>query len=166
MEEITIQLPHCSQCNEEMLSNAKFCTYCGFPENGDDNEKAKFHAQKVLKKSQIREDRKKISSARNTLYWMAGIFFVSGLILFMNLGDIAVLIAGAILAIIYLVLAYWSQKKPFAAILSGLLLYLMVIAANVIVEPSSLFKGILLKVIILSFLIKGMYSASQSIKEQ
>ncbi|GAA0716484.1 hypothetical protein GCM10009430_12240 [Aquimarina litoralis] len=149
-----------------MLDNAKFCTYCGFPENGDDNEKAKFHAQRVLKKSQIREDRKKISSARNTLYWMAGIFFVSGLILFMNLGDIAVLIAGAILAIIYLVLAYWSQKKPFAAILSGLLLYLMVIVVNIIDEPSRIFEGILLKIIILSFLIKGMYSASQSVKEQ
>lgn len=166
MEEITIQTLRCSQCNEEMLGNAKFCTYCGFPENGDDHEKAKFHAQKVLKKSQIKEDRKKISSARNTLYWMAGIFFISGLVLYTNLDDIIVLIAGVILAVIYLVLAYWSQKKPFPAILSGLLLYLMVIVVNSIDEPSRIFEGILLKIIILSFLIKGMYSASQSIKQQ
>ncbi|MBW1296170.1 zinc ribbon domain-containing protein [Aquimarina litoralis] len=166
MEEINVELQHCSQCNQEMLNDAKFCTYCGFPENGDESEKAQFHAQRVMKKSQAKENNQRINSARNTLYWMAGIFFVSGLFLFFSLNDIAVLIASSILAIIYLILAYWSQKKPFAAILSALLLYLMVIVVNVIDEPSSLFKGILLKIIILSFLIKGMYSASQSTKGQ
>ncbi|WP_299432901.1 zinc ribbon domain-containing protein [uncultured Aquimarina sp.] len=165
MEEITIQQPLCSQCNTEITLETKFCTNCGFPENGDEKEKAIYHAKKAMKKNQIKDNDKKINSARTTLYWMAGIFFVSGLFLFFILDDIGTLIAGVILAVIYLVLAYWSQKKPFAAILSGLLLYLMVIALNVIMEPTTLFKGIIMKIIILSFLIKGVYSASQNSKE-
>jgi len=131
MEEITAQHPLCSQCSAEIIEASKFCTHCGFPENGDEKEKAIFHAKKAMKKNQVKDDHEKINSARNTLYWMA----------------------------------YWSQKKPFAALLSALLLYLMVIAINAIVEPTTIFKGILIKIIILSFLIKGVSSAHQGAKE-
>lgn len=165
MEDITIPRILCSQCETEINSETKFCTNCGYPENGDEKEKALFHANKVMKKSQTKDDQKKIKSARNTLYWIAGIFFVSGLFLFFVSKDIPTLIFSAILAAIFLVLAYWSQHKPFAALLSALLLYIMVIALNAIVEPMTIFKGVLVKVIILSFLIKGVYSASQNDKD-
>jgi hypothetical protein len=48
--------------------------------------------------------------------------------------------------------------------LSAFLLYVTVIALNTIVEPATIFKGIIIKIIILSFLIKGVYSASQNHK--
>jgi len=165
MEEITIQYPVCSQCSTEMISASKFCTHCGFPEQGDEKEKAIFHAKKVMKKNQVADDHKKINSARNTLYWMAGIFFVFGLFYFFTTNDTGTLIVNVILAVIYLVLAYWSQTKPFAALLSALLLYIMVIALNAIVEPMSLIQGILFKIIIIAFLVKGINSASQQSKE-
>lgn len=165
MEEITIQHPLCSQCSTEITEASKFCTYCGFPENGDEKEKAIFHAKRAMKKNQIKDAHKKINSARNTLYWMAGLFFITGLFIFFTVDDMATLIASTILAIIYLVLAYWSQKKPFAALLSALLLYLMVIAVNAIVDPTTLYKGILIKIIILSFLMKGISSSYQGAKE-
>jgi len=165
MEEITIQQPLCSECSTEIITASKFCANCGFPENGDEKEKAVFHAKKVMKKNEIMDDHKKINSARNTLYWMAGIFFVFGLFYFFTTEDVGVLIVNTILSAIYLVLAFWSQKKPFAAILSALFLYVTVIVLNAIEEPLTLVQGILFKIIIFSFLIKGLYSAPRSKKE-
>ncbi|GAA4111582.1 hypothetical protein GCM10022393_09400 [Aquimarina addita] len=165
MEEITIQSALCSQCNFGITLETKFCTHCGFPEHGDEKEQAVFHANKVMKKSKIKDDAKKINSARKTLYWMAGIFFVFGLFYYFTLQDISVLLVNVVLAVIYLVLAYWSQKKPFAALLSALLLYLTVVAMNAIAEPVSLFQGIIFKILIISFLIKGINSASQTAKK-
>ncbi|MDH7448370.1 zinc-ribbon domain-containing protein [Aquimarina sp. 2201CG14-23] len=165
MEEIAIQQPLCSQCSAEITSTSKFCTHCGFPENGDEKEKAVFHAKKAMKKNEIMDDHKRISSARNTLYWIAGINLVLGFIHFFASQDIASLIVQIIVGAIYLVLAYWSQKKPFAAILSGLLFYLTMIAILAIAEPATIFSGILFKIIIIAFLAKGVYSASQNSKE-
>ncbi|WP_299223061.1 zinc-ribbon domain-containing protein [uncultured Aquimarina sp.] len=165
MEEITIQHPLCSQCSTEITSETKFCTHCGFPENGDEKEKAVFHAKKAMKKNQTIDDHKKINSARNTLYWIAGINLVFGFIYFFTSQDVASLIVQIIVGAIYLVLAYWSQKKPFAAILSGLLFYLTMIAILAIAEPATIFSGIIFKVIIIAFLVKGVYSASQNSKE-
>ncbi len=166
MEEMVLPQTLCSQCNTTINTETKFCTNCGYPENGTEKEQATYHAQKVMKKSQAKDDHKRIKSARNTLYWIAGIFFVSGLFMYYTLQDNAILVTNVIVATIYLVLAYLSQEKPFVAILSGLLLYILVIALNGIVEPATLFKGILVKIIILSFLIKGVYSASQNAKDQ
>ena len=164
MEEVTIQNPVCSQCNLEIVKETKFCANCGFPENGEEKEKAIFHANKVMKKNEVIDNQKKIKSARNTLYWMAGISFVYGLFYFIRIQDSASLIIQTIISMVYLVLAYWSQKKPFAALLSGLLLYLTIIATLAIVEPTSISSGIIFKIIIITFLSKGVYSASQSAK--
>ena len=161
MEEITLTGAICSQCSSEIKSDSKFCTNCGFPENGDEKEKAVFHANKAMKKNQIMDDNKKVTSARKTLYWLAGIFMFFGLVQFFMTESLEVLLSNVILAVIFLLLAYWSQKRPFAAILSALLLYVTVIALNAIIEPYTLAKGIFVKIIILSFLIKGTYSASQ-----
>ncbi|WP_108803447.1 zinc ribbon domain-containing protein [Aquimarina sp. Aq107] len=166
MEEIAIQQPLlCSQCNTEINLESKFCTECGFPENGDEKEKAVYHARKAMKKNQIIDDHKRINSARKTLYWMAGISFVVGLIYFFRTQDTGELIAQMVIAAIYLMLAYWSQKKPFAAILSGLLLYLTILAIITIAEPTTIFKGIIFKIVIIAFLAKGVYSASQYSKK-
>ncbi len=164
MEEITIQLPSCSQCNTQIIIDSIFCTNCGFPEKGTEKEQAKFHADRILKRSDAQKEVKKISSARKTLYWMAGIFFVFGLFYYINSQEIAHLVVNAILACIFLVLAYWSKQKPFAALLSALLLYVMIIALNAVVEPMTLLKGLLVKIILISFLVKGIYSASVGVK--
>ncbi|MDY8136864.1 zinc ribbon domain-containing protein [Aquimarina sp. 2201CG5-10] len=164
MEEITIQNVSCSQCSTEMTLETKFCTNCGYPQNGNEKEKAVFHANRVMKNSQIKDDEKRIKSARNTLYWMAGLSFAFGLILFFRTQDTIELIVQTIVSGIYLLLAYWSQQKPFAAILSGLLLYLTIIAILAIVDPFTIFSGIIFKVIIIAFLVKGVYSASQNNK--
>jgi hypothetical protein len=67
-------------------------------------------------------------------------------------------------ALIYLALAFWSDKKPFIALLSGLLLYLTLIIISAVFDPISLVKGFIWKIIIISYLGKGLYSAFYSQK--
>ncbi len=165
MEESILPESLCSQCSTAISEETKFCTNCGYPEKGTEKEQATYHAQKIMKKSKAKDDKKRIESARNTLYWIAGIFFVSGIFLFAISQDNAILVTNIIIAIIYLILAYFSKEKPFATLLSGLLLYILIITLNAIFDPSTLFSGIIIKIIILSFLIKGVYSASQNSEE-
>ncbi|MCK8522607.1 hypothetical protein M0D21_13565 [Aquimarina sp. D1M17] len=166
MEDLIQRETLCSQCNTPINGKTKFCANCGYPENGTEKEQSVYHANKVMKKNQVKEDQNRIKSGRNTLYWIAGISFFFGLITFLLNDDSTTFIVQIILAIIYLILAYWSQKKPFAALLSALLLYVLLIAADVVVEPASIFRGIIVKIIIISFLIKGVNSALQNSKKE
>ncbi len=160
MEELIFPKNLCTNCGAEISkSDSKFCVNCGFPHNGTEKEKALFHANRVLKKNAKSEAAKKVQSAKKTLFWMAGIFFVVGLFYFFRSQDPAILITNALLALIFLGLAFWAQTKPFAALLSALLLYIMIIVLNAVLEPMTIIQGILFKVIVITLLGKGVYSA-------
>ena len=154
----------CSKCETPMQLENVFCPECGFPENGTDKDVAQFHARNVMQKNQHMDADKKIKSARNVLYVMAGITFLWGFIFFIGDQDVAVLVTNVVLGIIYLVLGSWTSKKPLVAILLGLLLYITTIIIAAIFEPATIIKGIIFKIIIIAYLAKGVYSAS-SIKK-
>lgn len=156
----------CSNCSLNMGSEDLFCQSCGFPEKGTSQEKAKFHAKNVMQKSNKEDADKKVKSARNTLYIVGAFTGVVGIGSFFFLDDIALLVTNIILALIYAALGIWSTKKPLAALLSGLLLYITVIVLNGILEPQTLYKGIIWKVLIITYLGKGLYSANLVQKEE
>ncbi|MBO6880340.1 hypothetical protein [Winogradskyella sp.] len=167
MEDMTIlevSESSCSICKTPMQTENIYCPECGFPENGTDSDVAKFHARNAMKKNQHMDAGKKIRSARNVLYVMAGIIILFGVVSFFNDQDIALLISNVIVGIIYLALGSWTSKKPLVAILLGLLLYLTTIIISAIFEPSTLFRGLIFKIFIIAYLGAGVYSAS-SIKK-
>lgn len=167
MEELNISAASqsgCSICKTPMVSENIFCPECGFPENGTDKDVAQFHARNAMKNNEHMDADKKIKSARNVLYVLAGFTIVFGIIYFFIEKDDAILVTNVILGLIYLVLGSWTTKKPLVAILLGFLLYLTVIIISAIVEPSSIVRGVIFKIIIIGYLAKGVYSAS-SIKK-
>jgi hypothetical protein len=107
---------------------------------------------------------KKVKRARN---WL----FVVGLIVLVNLyyvypfesdGQIFVAILISLLAGIFCALAFWTKKKPFTAILIGLILYLGLQTLVLISDPEVFFKGIIFKIFAVGGLISGMNSALES----
>jgi hypothetical protein len=158
-ETLQPQATTCSKCDSIIEIENIFCSNCGYPEHGTEKDIAVFHANKAMERNKNMDAGKKIKSARNTLYVMAGVTFVFGVFLFFQDYDSAVLITNVILSLIYLVLGYWSMKKPVMALLLGLLLYLTTIIISAVFEPTTLVRGILWKVIIIAFLGKGLYSA-------
>lgn len=167
MEDINISNPlKCSSCNSLIDEDSIYCSECGFPEKGTEKEIAIFHAKKAMEKNKNFDAAKKIRSARNVLYIMAGISLLFGILYFFSQDSIEVLITNGILSIIYIVLGSYTNKKPLMAILLGLLLYLTTIIISAILDPSTLISGIIWKVLIIAYLSKGVYSASSIKKEQ
>ncbi len=144
-----------------MAEDQKFCVNCGYPEGGTEQQQSSYHARRVLKKRRGTEASKKIRSGRNSLFVIAAFTLAIGVFYFIRYGDNATLITNAILAIIYMVLGFWSQKRPLIALILGLLVYLTTIVLNGILEPETIYKGIIIKVLIILYLSKGINSALQ-----
>ncbi len=158
--EESITLPEvCKECETVLKDEHTYCPSCGYPQRGTAGEKSKFHAQRVMNKSKANQAPKVIQQARTILFVIAGITFLYGIILFFSLDDMASLIAAAVMASVYVVLGYWSQQKPLVALVLALLVYSTNIVITAIAEPSSIHRGIILKIIIIYFLARGINSA-------
>ncbi len=69
------------------------------------------------------------------------------------------LIVNLIPSALMLVLAWWSKRKPLAAILIATAIFVTVHVVSAIVDPQTIMQGILLKIIIIGVLIKGIKGA-------
>ncbi len=161
MEELIIAPKTCSQCNSEIEWEQKFCNDCGYPEGGTAQEQSGFHARQVMKKRGQAEATSQIRKGRNSLFVVAGIAFLSGIYYYFILEDSAVLIVNTILSLCYLLLGFWSQKRPLVALILGLLVYLTTLVLNGLLEPETIYKGLLIKIFIIVYLSKGINSALQ-----
>ena len=160
MEEEILNSLQCSFCDAPMSENQVFCISCGFPEKGTEQERSKFHANRILEMRKSSDARSGISSARNTLFIIAALTMLWGIYYFFQLGkDSAVLITYTILSIIYLMLGYWSQQKPLVALILGLLVYITIIVLAAILDPTTIFSGFLVKIFVIVYLAKGINSA-------
>lgn len=70
-----------------------------------------------------------------------------------------VLIVNLILAVVMGALAIWARRSPLPAVIIATATYVVVIAAGAIVNPASLLQGWIVKLIIISFLVKGIKAA-------
>ncbi|MGH8707730.1 MAG: zinc ribbon domain-containing protein [Burkholderiales bacterium] len=70
-----------------------------------------------------------------------------------------VLIVNLVLAAIMVALAWWGRRAPLAAVLVATAAYAVVIVTNAIADPATLGQGIILKIIIIAFLVKGIKAA-------
>jgi hypothetical protein len=108
---------------------------------------------------------KTLKQAGTTLYFLAGVFILSGLVYFFMHKDeedvVAVVITDLIMAAMFLVLGAYSKKKPLACLISGLSLYVIVQLLNAIVDPISIARGIIIKIVIIGYMIKGIKSAME-----
>jgi hypothetical protein len=168
----TEAISECKCCFEKINKADQFCQACGFPLQGSEEEQSKFFYNRNYQHMEMDGLKKKIKSAGTTLYVVAGFFLLSGLIYFFinrtEDSSSALLITNTVVAVIFLLLGFWAEKKPVASIISGLVLYVLVQLMSAIENPASIFSGLIAKIIIISYLIKGMVSAleAEKIKKQ
>lgn len=70
-----------------------------------------------------------------------------------------VLVINLLLSAIMLVLAWWSRRKPLAAILIAAAIFAAVQVIGAIVDPATLVQGVIFKIIIVVILVKGIKGA-------
>jgi hypothetical protein len=158
-------LTECPFCAEPIEPGDAFCTHCGFPIMGSDEEQRAYRTKRWVKEDELGEMKRRVRQASNTMFGLAVLFFLAGLYyygmlrLYQNPGSI--LLINWIVAAVYIGLGLWSRTQPAAAIVSGLIFYAIVTVLSIIDNPDSLLSivGLVLKLIIIALLINGMNSA-------
>jgi hypothetical protein len=70
-----------------------------------------------------------------------------------------VLVVNLILSALMLVLAWWSKRKPLAAILIATAIFAVVQVLGAIEDPKSITQGILIKIVVIGVLVRGIKGA-------
>ncbi len=116
---------------------------------------------------------KHIRQARNTLFIAAGILLLNAMLLFSKYPfDIEIMWLDYLLWFVYIggfvALGFWTKKKPYYAIIGGLILFGLFILINALIDPMTIIGGIIFKIAVIVFLIKGLNDAkqAQAMKEQ
>lgn len=110
---------------------------------------------------------KHIRQARNTIFIAAAVLLANVLILAFSLPEgyeyawVDLGLWGVFIAA-FVFLGFWTKKKPYYAIIGALILYGVFIALNAMLDITTLYKGIIMKVIIISLLIKGLSDAKSA----
>ena len=110
---------------------------------------------------------KHIKQARNAIFAAAIILTISIIALAISIPEnyaylwIDILVYGAFVAG-FIFLGFWTKKKPYYAIVGALILYGLFIALNAIIDISTIYKGIILKIVIIVLLVKGINDAKEA----
>jgi hypothetical protein len=164
------QILSCKVCSTTVDVTDAFCNNCGYPLKGTDQEQRNFISFREAKEIDLNEATKKIRRASIALYVVAGTTVLSGLAMAAvnknpELRN-SLLITNLILAIIYGGLGFWCNRKPLAAIISGSALYAIVLILNAIVSPITIITGLIFKIVIIGFFVRGIKSAIEAEKLQ
>lgn len=156
----------CERCNEDLReSSGKFCPKCGFPANGTEQDQKNFYHSLKLKQDVLDDAQKKLKRVTAMLYILAGInvlyglyFFGAGAALY---GDDSGIIGATtiIMGLIFIGCALWVKKNPVAGTVTAFSIYALVQVASALVEPETIFQGIILKIIIVVIFVRGIRSA-------
>jgi hypothetical protein len=172
MENITPEPVHtplfCRACSAKVVAEDTFCTNCGYPLHGTDQEQRNFISLRDAKIIDFSDATRKIRRASIALYVIGALTALGGLAFYAIAVDPTVkntlLITNLVLAAIYVGLGFWCTSKPMAAIISGLSLYVLTFILNAISNPLTIVSSIIFKIIIIGLFIAGIKSAIEAEK--
>lgn len=167
LQSIPVQL-HCAACSSNIKEEDYFCQNCGFPIKAPAEERDAFINNRNYHAFELAEMEKKIKNASTSIFVIGGFVAVLALVLFFTSSDNS---EGLVLALINLVVAgifiglgFWCKKQPVAAIISALSLYIILWVIAIIDNPVNILSGIIIKIMIIGYLIKGLNSAFEAQK--
>lgn len=108
---------------------------------------------------------KSLRNARNWLYVIGGLQIIMGFIEYGTITEQQIAIAAfcidAFIGALFLALALWSRKKPVVAFTTALVCYIVVVTGLAVLDPSNLFRGMLIKIFAVIALVKANKAARQ-----
>ena len=153
----------CYYCKSTGLTELdKFCPNCAFPQRGSQANMKKFIWNINNKHVLLADQKKAIRKARNLLFGLSILFVLISILQGVTSEfNLIILASNFVLAGIYLGLGLWSRKNPFPARLTGFFFYITLIVINAIIEPTSIFQGLLVK----GFIIAGSVYGYKGVKD-
>lgn len=145
----------CLRCKAPMQLGETFCSACGA--NRDVELEAEAFAGPALR------------SARNWILAIGILYMVSAVLILGIAGvdfgselGMQILGTNAALLVIHIGLFFWAKKAPFAAAVVALCLFITVHLINAIIDPTSIYQGIIIKILFLVVLIKAVSAGQQA----
>src|SRR5215469_12328079 len=107
---------------------------------------------------------KPVKKARNVLFAIAAIQLVAGIFTGYQQDGLAGIITIGLMvlvALIFFLLALWTKKKPFEAIITALIIYTVLMIGDAIFDPTTIIQGILFKIVVYILLISALSNARE-----
>jgi hypothetical protein len=117
-------------------------------------------ATELGREAQILELKKVTKQSFNALLAVGILQLISGVVIYFVMRDaqgglLAAAITGGV-SVIFFGLAFWARSSPLPAAIVGLSVYGSLLLLDVIFDPTSLARGILLKFIIIAALVQAI----------
>lgn len=139
----------CSSCGADVPEGERFCGACGYDTHKDD------HIATVLEP--------KLQQARGWILAVGIIYVVSAVLQVTILSDrmrdddvMFILVLNGCLCLVHLGLWWWARSAPFAAAVVALVLFVTLQLVEVALDPSSIGRGIIIKVLFLFALVQAV----------
>ncbi len=143
----------CASCGHSNPSGARFCEACG---KTVEDPAATAAAADAVEADFLLEQAK---SARAPLLIVAVLSTLGAVIETVqadaSIRNTVMMIDGALVASFWAIW-FFAAKRPFAAASAGLALYLVVLGINAWADPSSIYKGIIIKIFIVVALVNAV----------
>ena len=153
----------CENCEIEISQVQITCENCGYPLAGTKKEKYLFLKQQITHKSAIKHAGKLQRRSSYILYIIGAFQIITAGLNYSNYKVREEFIIYAFLGLIFMIFGFFSSKKPLVFISLGLALILFLYVVDFIMDSSSIFRGILWKIVIVSTL---SYALITSFREQ
>lgn len=116
-----------------------------------------------IEKVKKADTKKDVNKGRFALFIIGGLYILTGFLeaFVLEGNDILYGIIDWFVAAIFIGLGIWSYKKTSLSLILGLVFYIAVIALLFILDPSTIIKGIIWKVLIISTLIFSIKTARE-----
>ena len=152
----------CSICHNNVLDPSHFCNKCGYPVNGTQEEKDTFNSDYNVKRFALDDAMKAAKKGTTTLFVLSGLIFIGNVVFYAITKELAYLIAGIIVPVLFILLAFWSKTKPFTALVVAIVFYVTIILADAFADPATIYKGIIVKIIVITSLVRSIRSAREA----
>ena len=110
--------------------------------------------------------RQGVRKARNALFFAGGIMFTVDMVLILmqrdQLSDIylySIIGVDALVLAAFIGLGLWTKKKPYTAILIGLILFCALQIFAMVTDPTNIYKGLIVKAVVIVTLVTGLKKA-------
>ncbi len=157
------ELITCPTCKTNYETQPEKCNNCGYPFLGTDKEKSHFVAHQILKKGEISNTKDSIKKSRTILFVIAGFNIIVPFFRFNNHEYAGFMIGVSIfIGLIFLLFGFLAKKKPFISILIPLILLVSFYFIDALIEPATLIRGIIWKILFISGLVYSLISIKKS----
>jgi hypothetical protein len=159
---------HCEACSTTISNEDFFCQHCGFPIKAPAEERDAFINNRNLRAYELSEMQKKIKTASTSIFVIGGFTAFLAIVLYFTSNEsrngLVLMLVNFIVAGIFLALGFLCKKQPVATIISALSLYVILWIISVIDNPMNIVSGIIIKIVIIVYMIKGLNSAFEAQK--